>query len=94
MEDLKVVPYVVLEAVEARSERHIKRLIIALIISLIIGLITNLAWLYMWSQYDYESSVDTRTFVQDGMGLNIIGDSNEVNDGASSDLYDTQAQTH
>ena len=88
MDDLKSIPYVVFEAVEARSERMIKRLIIALIVSLVVGLITNLAWLYVWNQYDYESETVTRTFVQDGQGLNIIGDSNEVGNGSVSDVYE------
>lgn len=87
---LESVPYVVFEAAEARSERHIKRLIIALIISIIVGLVTNLAWLYVWNQYDYQSESITRTFVQDGEGLNIIGDSNEVTHGAVSDIYETE----
>ena len=85
---LEYVPYVVFESAEARSERHIKRLIIALIISIIVGLVTNLAWLYVWNQYDIESTSETRTFVQDGMGLNIIGDSNSVENGAESNLYE------
>lgn len=84
MEELKNIPYVAFEAAEARSERHIKRLIIALIICIIVGLLTNLAWLYAWMQYDYVSETETRTYVQDGSGLNIIGDSNEVADGAES----------
>ena len=87
---LESVPYVVFESAEARSERHIKRLIIALIISIIVGLVTNLAWLYVWNQYDYSSDNETftKTYVQDGKGLNIIGDSNEVGYGASGDLYE------
>lgn len=87
---LETVPYVVFESAEARSERHIKRLIIALIFSILVGLITNLAWLYVWNQYDYQSESITRTFVQDGQGLNIIGDSNEVEHGSVSDLYEAQ----
>ena len=94
MNDLKNVPYVVLEAAEARSERNMKRLIIALIISLLVGLITNLAWLYAWNQYDYESEVETRTFVQDGKGLNIIGDLNEVTNGAESNIYEEEEEAH
>lgn len=87
MDELKSVPYIVLESVETRSERHIKRLILALIISILVGLITNLAWLWAWTQYDYVSETETRTFVQDGEGLNIIGDSNEVGHESESDIH-------
>ncbi len=86
--NIKTIPYVAFESAQARSERHIKRLIIALIISVIINLLTNLAWLYAWNQYDYESETVTRTFVQDGEGLNIIGDSNEVTHGTTSDIHE------
>ena len=87
-ESIKSIPYVVFESAQSRSERHIKRLIIALIISILIGFLTNLAWLYAWNQYDYESETVTRTFVQDGEGLNIIGDANEVTHGTTSDLHE------
>lgn len=93
MEELKSIPYIVFESAEARSERHIKRLIIALIISILVGLATNLAWLYVWNQYDYSVDSETRTFVQDGFGVNIIGDSNKVNDGTNSDLYESSENT-
>ena len=82
------IPYIAFEATQARSERHIKRLIVALIISIVITFATNLAWLYTWNQYDYESESVTRTFVQDGSGLNIIGDSNEVENGSNSKLHE------
>lgn len=85
---LKSIPYIAFESAQARSERYIKRLIIALIISIIIGFLTNLAWLYVWNQYDYQSETVTRTFVQDGEGLNIIGDSNEVTHGTTGDIYE------
>lgn len=93
MDELKSVPYVVYESAEARSERHIKRLIIALIISIVVGLVTNLAWMYFWNQYEYVEESETRVFTQDGMGLNIIGDSNEVTHESDSGLYeDSEAE--
>lgn len=87
-DNIKSVPYIVFESAQARSERHIKRLIIALIIAILIGFVTNLAWLWAWNQYDYVSESVTRTFVQDGEGLNIIGDSNEVGYGTESNIYE------
>lgn len=90
MDDLKSIPYIVFEASEAKSERTIKRLIIALVISIFVGFLTNLAWLWVWNQYEYvdETSTETRVFTQDGNGLNIIGDSNEVTHEPNSDLYE------
>lgn len=87
-DSIKSIPYIAFEAAQARSERHIKRLVIALIISIIFGFLTNLAWLWAWNQYDYSSETVTRTYVQDGEGLNIIGNENEVGYGSGSDLYE------
>ena len=89
------IPYIAFEAAQARSERYIKRLIIALIISIIVSFATNLAWLYAWNQYDYESETVTRTYVQDGEGLNIIGDSNEVSEyGTEGNVYQENEEAH
>lgn len=90
-DNIKSIPYIAFEAAQARSERYIKRLIIALIVSILIGFATNLAWLYAWNQYDYESESITRTYVQDGEGLNIFGNSNEVDYGSSSDIHEAKA---
>lgn len=70
------VPYIVYEGAEARAERHIKRLIIALIVVVTMLFATNLAWLWVWQQYEV---VDTEvTYSQDGEGTNVIGAGNEV----------------
>lgn len=70
------VPYIVYEGSEARAERHIKRLIIALIVVVTMLFATNLAWLWVWQQYEV---VDTEvTYSQDGEGTNVIGTGNEV----------------
>lgn len=82
MEEMKDVPYIVLESAEARSERTIKRLIAALVLAIVCFLFTNLAWMYMWNQYEYVAETETRIYTQDGQGLNIIGDDNEVTDGS------------
>jgi hypothetical protein len=72
------VPYVVHEATVARQERQIKRMWIALIIAVAM-LFASFA-LFVW----YESQFETISYdyTQDGQGTNIIGDSNEVNNGA------------
>ena len=72
------VPYIVHESAQARHERITKRLIIALIIAIALIFISNAAWLWAWLQYDYVSETTETTYTQDGEGVNIIGDSNEV----------------
>lgn len=72
------VPYVVHESTVARLERIIKRQWIALIVA--ICMLFGSFGLFVW----YESQFETISYdyQQDGQGTNIIGDSNEVNNGA------------
>jgi hypothetical protein len=72
------VPYVVHEAEVSRQERQIKRMWIALIVLAVALFLTNMAWI------GYESQFETISYdyTQDGEGTNIIGDSNEVNNGS------------
>lgn len=87
MDKLTSVPYVVYESSQSRLERLIKKLIIALIVSIIVTLASNIAWMIMWNQYEYVSEETTRTYVQDGEGVNIIGSANEVNNEPISNIY-------
>ena len=60
------VPYIVYEGEMARQERHSKRLIVILIITLIMLFGSNMAWLYVWNQYEYVDETQTIEAVQDG----------------------------
>jgi hypothetical protein len=53
------VPYVVYESEAARHERTVKRLLVALLVSILLMVGTNLAWLYVWNQYDISSETYT-----------------------------------
>ena len=72
--DNMTVPYIVYEGAQARQERTIKRLIIVIIITVSMLFATNAIWLYVWSLYD----TTVYDYTQDGQGVNIIGDENEV----------------
>lgn len=86
------VPYVVHEGAMARSERQIKRLWIAIIVAVSLIFASNALWLWAWMQYDYTSTTEEYIYTQDGEGTNIIGNSNEVNNGADAN-HSTQ-DTH
>lgn len=74
------VPYIVHESSMARMERQIKRLWIALIVCIAMIFASNAGWLIYESQYEtLEYSYD---YQQDGEGTNIIGNGNDVNNGA------------
>lgn len=79
------VPYIVYEGEQARNERNIKRLVTALIIAIVLIFASNAAWLYAWMQYDYLYESTTYSYEQDGLGTNIIGDRNRVNDGSKDE---------
>jgi hypothetical protein len=76
------VPYIVHEAAQARSERHIKRLVIALVVAIVLIFASNAAWLWAWMQYDYTS---TETIVKqdssDGGDANYIGNDGSIING-------------
>lgn len=80
------VDLVVFESVMARNERQFKRMWVALIAMAVVTVAAIVAlvvqhkyYLDYLSQYDFESESYEYEYSQDGKGLNIIGDSNEVN---------------
>ena len=77
------VPYIVHESSMARMERQVKRLWIALIVCIALIFASNAGWLIYESQYEtVEYSYD---YQQDGQGTNIIGNGNDVNNGAETE---------
>lgn len=80
MEDRKV-PYLIHEGTMARFERVNKWLVISLIISILLLFLSNIAWLYVWQSYDYESAQDTIT-VDAGYGTaNYVGNDGDIING-------------
>lgn len=74
------VPYIVYEGTMARFERTIKRLIIVIGIAIALIFASNMAWLYAWNLYDYESA----NIVVDGESkgnANYIGASGVIHNG-------------
>ena len=72
------IPYIVYESAMARSDIRNHRLVKALVVTIILLALTNFAWLFAWTRYDYTGTTTETTYTQDGEGLNIIGDSNDV----------------
>lgn len=75
MEPMQVdsVPYIVYESESARHERTVKRLLIALLITILLMVGTNMAWLYVFNQYDISSETVTIESDGDADNSNIIG---------------------
>lgn len=82
MDDIKDVPYVVYEHETYRHERIVKSLIIALVISCFLTAFTNMAWLYVFSQYDFE----TYEVTSDEGNANYVG-------GNSGDIINGQSES-
>lgn len=82
-EDRKMtVPYIVYEADQARSERHIKRKDMAIVIISVVALIAIFLTAYLidkgWRDYFSECDITNYDYSQGGEGVNIVGDSNGV----------------
>ena len=95
MNDEKMyVPYIVYEGEMARQERHIKRLIVMLALMLVLFFASNMAWLYVWNQYEYVEETETTTIdaKQDGEGVNIVGDE-DVSYGSDGDDREKEKTT-
>lgn len=79
MEDYrKDVPYIVYESEAARHERTVKRLLTALLITILLMVGTNMAWLYVFNQYDFSSE----SYVIEGAddsNANMLGNGASVN---------------
>ena len=83
MEDMKKdVPYIVYESEAARHERTVKRLLTALLITILLMVGTNLAWLWVWNQYDFSSESYTVESNDDGISNYLnSGMNGEINNG-------------
>ena len=51
----KDVPYIVYESEAARHERTVKRLLVALLVTILLMVGTNMAWLWVFNQYNFTS---------------------------------------
>ena len=79
------VPYIVHESSMARMERQIKRMWIILIIAVLLAVIAPLGVHLGWLHYESQFETFEYSYEQDGEGTNIIGDGNDVNNGAEAE---------
>lgn len=86
---MQEIPYIAYEAECARHDVAVRRLVLVIILCVLLIVGSNLAWLYVWNQYDYVE--ETYDYTQDGRGINIIGDDNEAGL-YGSEVSDTPAQ--
>lgn len=88
MENENKVPYAAYEGLQVRHERTVKRLIIAIIVTVILMFASNMAWLYAWQSYNYESE-ETAVIVdsKDGGNANYIGNDGDITNGKDSGSY-------
>ena len=85
------VPYIVYQGTMARFERTIKRLIIVIGIAITLIFASNMAWLYAWNLYDYESSSVVVDSESKG-NANYIGASGIINNGEGGSKEDSTTE--
>lgn len=78
----KDVPYIVYESETARHERTVRRLVKVIVLTVLLLVASNMAWLYVWNQYDFSST--TTEIVTDEGNANMLeagmnGEINNVN---------------
>ena len=83
MLNLPPVPYMVHEEDIARFERTVKRVVIALIICIFAVVASNIAWLYVWNQYDYVAD-ETVTVDGENGNANFVRNGGVITNGENS----------
>lgn len=78
----KDVPYIVYESEAVRHERTVRRLVKVIVLTVLLLVASNMAWLYVWNQYDFSST--TTEIVTDEGNTNMLqagmnGEINNVN---------------
>ena len=76
------IPYIVFEGEQTRHELTVKRLIIALIVSIALLFASNMAWLWFFNQFDYESDMVTVNSQEEG-NASYVGGSGVIDNGRS-----------
>lgn len=75
----KDVPYIVYESEAARHERTVKRLLLTIVLVVCLLVITNLAWLYVFNQYDITSETTEITTDEGNTNMLEAGQNGEIN---------------
>lgn len=71
------------ETIMAREDKKHRRLVWVIVVLIAALVVCNLAWLITWNGYDFVT--ETEEITQDGRGINIIGDDNEVDQNGTTD---------
>lgn len=84
------VPYVVYCDTVSNDQWVIKKLIIALVVVVVLMFASNLAWLYVFQQYDYSTEETITTVDSEGEGVaNYTGHDGGVTFGKSDSSEDS-----
>ena len=81
------VPYYVYELESAKHERTVKRLVIIIIITIALLFASNMAWLWFFNQFDFESEEVTLNS-QDAGNASYMGGSGVIDNGRSEGQND------
>lgn len=82
--DVQSIPYIAYEAECTRHDRVVKRLVAIIVVCIALIFASNAVWLWFWNQYDYAVEYEEVDYSQNGRGINIIGDENEVEQDGST----------
>jgi len=78
------IPYIAHEGTVTHLVSIIKGLIIALCVVVFLMVASNLAWLYVYNQYDYSGNEETVTVDSDSGNANYIGNDGDITNGTDN----------
>lgn len=78
------IPYIAHEGTVTHLVSIIKGLIIALCVVVFLMVVSNLAWLYVYNQYDYSGNEETVTVDSDSGNANYIGNDGDITNGTDN----------
>lgn len=81
------IPYIAFEAEMARHERTIKRLLVALVVAVALLFASNIAWLWFFNQFDFQSDMVT-VDSKDAGNASYIGSNGVIDNGRSGSQDD------
>lgn len=83
------IPYIAFEAEMARYERTIRRLLKALVVAVALIFASNIAWLWFFNQFDFESDAVQLESREDGNATYMgAGASGVIDNGRSESQHD------
>lgn len=86
------VPFYAVEAMTDRLIKIIKWLVVVIVVLIILFFVNNIAWVYFFNQYDWETEEIILDGTEDGSANYVGGNGGIFNGNGNSQAQETEAQ--